>query len=155
MNVARRAIVEQSGSAAQPSIGGCRPNTVKPMMTVVALPAAALILGACGHDGAANGSTGTVVGHVRAGPTCPVEQVGVPCPPRPVVGAEVRAMQGSHEAATTRSGAAGLFTLALPAGRYMLVATNVGGYESTASTTVDVPASGDVVVTLELDTGIR
>jgi chorismate synthase len=44
--------------------------------------------------------------------------------------------------------------LTLPIGDYVIRATNIGGYRSTATQTVTVTASGAVTVSLLLNTGI-
>jgi len=45
--------------------------------------------------------------------------------------------------------------MTLPAGRYLIRATNIGGYASTADQLVSVTRAQTVTVTLVLDTGIR
>jgi hypothetical protein len=110
-------------------------------------------LASCG--GSSAGPAGAVVGRVLSAPTCPVEMVGSPCPPRPVVGARVVATAGSHEVARTRTGAGGAFRLSLRPGTYLVTATNVGGYGSTAASSVDVRRRTTTTVTLTVDSGIR
>jgi hypothetical protein len=99
--------------------------------------------------------SGTLEGTVLSAPSCPVERVGSPCPPRPVAGATVEAYRGSHGVAQTATGRSGGFLLRLPAGSYLVRATNVGGYRSTAATQVTVSADRPVSVTLTVDSGIR
>ena len=51
----------------------------------VVIAAMSIILAVCGVSTAHYGvSAGTLLGRVTAGPTCPVERVGHPCPPAPV-----------------------------------------------------------------------
>jgi hypothetical protein len=112
-----------------------------------------MVAASCG--GSSAGPTGSVVGRVLSAPSCPVELVGSPCPPRPVVGAKVVASSGSHEVARTRSGSGGAFRLAVAPGTYLVTATNVGGFASTAAASVDVRPGGTASVTLTVDSGIR
>jgi len=67
----------------------------------------------------------------------------------------VVALSGRRQAASTRADARGRFEMTLPAGRYLIRATNVGGYRSTAEQAVTVSASDPATVTLIVDTGIR
>ena len=95
-----------------------------------------------------------MVGTVYAAPTCPVERIGSPCPPRPVVGATVVAYRGSQPAGTTRTSTSGRFQLWLPLGSYTIRATNIGGYPSSATKDVYLTAAG-AGVDLTVDSGIR
>lgn len=114
-----------------------------------------MLLTACtGYDGGVPGSTGLVSGHVLSSPSCPVERVGEECPPRPVAGAAVEALQEELVRGSTRTDREGAFRLTLPVGRYIIKATNVGGYGSTASEEVVVSAD-PVQITLIVDSGIR
>lgn len=120
----------------------------------VTLLAAALLLCGCAGDRDATRPSGLVIGYVLAAPACPVERVGHPCPPRPVSGAAVVALHGAAVYGSTVTDGGGAFHLTLPDGRYMIRATNVGGYASTA--TLQVTISGTPVhITLTLDSGIR
>lgn len=112
--------------------------------------AAALLLSGCGIFG----HSGEVSGKVLSAPTCPVERVGEECPPRPVSGAEVVALDGNAIRGSTLTDSSGAFHLTLPDGRYAIRATNVGGYASTATEQV-VISDAPVSVTLIVDSGIR
>jgi Carboxypeptidase regulatory-like domain len=112
--------------------------------------AAALLLCGCGIFS----HSGEVSGKVLSGPTCPVERVGEECPPRPVSGAEVVALDGDAIRGSTLTDSTGAFHLTLPDGRYVIRATNVGGYASTATEQVVISAA-PVSVTLIVDSGIR
>src|SRR5438552_3559846 len=76
------------------------------------LAVGALVLSACGArtglTTTGGPATGVVTGRVTAGPTCPVERVGHPCPPRPVV-ADVQARAAGRVVASTRSRADGTY----------------------------------------------
>ncbi|HZC71266.1 MAG TPA: carboxypeptidase regulatory-like domain-containing protein [Jatrophihabitans sp.] len=118
------------------------------------LLALVLAVSACGSAGTAAHADATVAGRVLSAPSCPVERAGHPCPPRPVVGGSVVALQARHIVASTRSGAGGRFQLSVDAGRYVIRATNTG-LASTAQKTVDVAAGATIRVRLVVDSGIR
>ena len=115
--------------------------------------AAIVVLTGCGPV-ADGGSAVVVTGQVLAGPSCPVERVGQPCPPRPVPDAVVIAVVGDEQRGETTSDQRGQFRLMLPPGRYTIRATNPGGYASTASDEVTVSIA-PVQITLTVDSGIR
>lgn len=122
----------------------------------VLLAAALLMVGvtACsaGNSGTAQA---TVSGRVVAAPSCAVAREGSACPPKPVAGAAVEAVTNGETATSTTSASDGSFTLQLPAGRYSLTATSTTGFRATATSEIDVPATGMGGVTLTLDSGIR
>ena len=119
----------------------------------LAVLAAAVVLTACGPV-ADGGSAVVVTGQVLSAPSCPVERVGQPCPPRPVPDAVVVAVIGNDQRGETTSDQQGKFRLMLPPGRYTVRATNPGGYASTASEAVTV-STAPVQITLTVDSGIR
>ncbi|MCZ9880330.1 carboxypeptidase-like regulatory domain-containing protein [Arthrobacter sp. B2a2-09] len=122
---------------------------------VLALLAAVLWLCGCGGQGGPDtGNSGVVTGYVLTAPVCPVERVGQECPPRPVSGAAVVALDGEAVRSSTLTDGTGAFHLTLPDGRYVIKASNVGGYVSTASEPV-VISDTPVHVTLVVDSGIR
>lgn len=119
------------------------------------LAAAALLLCGCSDEsGQVAGHSGLVTGYVLTAPVCPVERVGQQCPPRPVSRAAVVALDGDGVRGSTLTDTAGAFSLTLPDGRYVIKATNVGGYASTASESV-VVSDNPVHITLIVDSGIR
>jgi hypothetical protein len=132
------------------------------MNRFLAALALSLLFGACGTPATAPPATappaGTgIQGIVTIGPTCPVERVNSPCPPRPIaVTVIVRNAIGS-EVTRFRSGADGRFKVALSPGQYVLL----GQSPSTASLPRPIPVSVTVtsgsyaVVTVEFDSGIR
>jgi hypothetical protein len=122
----------------------------------LALLAAAtlLVCGCAGESGQVTGHSGLVTGYVLTAPVCPVERVGQPCPPRAVSRAAVVALDGDGVRGSTLTDTAGAFSLTLPDGRYVIKATNVGGYASTASEPV-VVSDNPVRITLIVDSGIR
>jgi hypothetical protein len=121
-------------------------------LTLLAL--AGLLLCGCTGSGQVAGHSGLVTGYVLTGPVCPVERVGHECPPRPVSGAAVVALDGDAIRGSASTDTAGAFSLTLPDGRYVIKATNVGGYASTATEDV-VISDNPVHITLIVDSGIR
>jgi hypothetical protein len=94
-------------------------------------------------------------GTVSAGPTCPVERVDSPCPPRPL-SAEVDAKDASGRlAATTRSGSDGHYRLMLPPGTYTLTVASTGPFPRCPTPTGTVVAGSSATVDIHCDTGIR
>lgn len=94
-------------------------------------------------------------GYVTAGPTCPVEQAGRPCPPRPV-SAEVDARSAAGtKVASTRSDSSGRYALALPAGDYTLVVVISSGFPRCPDTPVSVRAGAPTRADISCDTEIR
>lgn len=126
--------------------------------TAARLALAALLVG-CGSGTGGPGQGGAaeaeLVGRVVAGPTCPVETVGSPCPPAPVEGATVELWHGSEVVARTRTAADGAFRLSAGPGDYDVHAASSGGYRSETSTPVTLRAGEQASVTLLLDSGIR
>lgn len=94
-----------------------------------------------------------LTGRVLSAPSCPVERVGSPCPARPVAGALVTAT-GQAGKVVTRTDSDGRFSMSVRAGSYTVVATNPGGYASTASAIVTVTPTS-LPLTLTVDSGIR
>ena len=94
-----------------------------------------------------------VSGLALAGPQCPVQIAGQPCPDLPV-DVMLAFGQGGTTVATVQTGADGGFALDLAAGTYGV--TVVGGIlPSLGPTEVVVPAGRHAWVELHLDTGIR
>ena len=94
-------------------------------------------------------------GTVSAGPTCPVERIGSPCPPRPVA-AEIDAIDAAgRPAGSTRSAADGTFGLALAPGTYTLTVVTGSVFPRCPSTAIVVPAAGLATANIACDTGIR
>ncbi len=112
-------------------------------LVAVVVLAVALVVGACGVGAPDSGLAGVVL----AGPTCPVERVGQPCPDRPVA---VHLRAGSVRFA---SDAHGRFRVALAPGTYTIV--NDGGTFPRCRATATVPADAYATITITCDTGIR
>src|SRR4051794_13677580 len=91
--------------------------------------AMSLTLVACGGSTSASaGSTGRLTGRVTAGPTCPVERAGHPCPPRPVSATVQARTTHGQLVGSTHTDANGQFRLELRAGRYKVVAVTPKGW---------------------------
>ena len=112
-----------------------------------------LLLGACGSSEPE--ATGGIVGRVLAGPTCPIETVGSPCPPAPW-GGTVRATAADGSTYETQAGADGRYSLALAPGSYVVTAvTETGGPPTGIAEEITVVAGPPLVLDLQVDTGIR
>jgi hypothetical protein len=114
----------------------------------------ALGLGGCGGGSGGAGLTSGIQGVVQAGPTCPVEQVGSPCPDRPVP-STVRAIGTDGHIAEGKTDDQGRFRLPLEPGTYIVSAAPVVGAMTPTPVTVEVKAGAYAQVTVEADTGIR
>ena len=112
-----------------------------------------LALIACGRSSSPANPSG-IFGTVTAGPTCPVERAGSPCPPAPWVGT-VRATDDAGHATDTRTDDNGDYTLSLQPGSYEVVVVTDGGTPTSRPVTIDVQAGHPTRVDLTVDTGIR
>ena len=124
----------------------------------VLLLGVSLLLAACGQSASVAGQ-GTLTGDVEASPTCPVEQVGKPCPPAPVPNREVQILDASGTvAATTTTDIHGHFSLTIAPGAYVVKVAIVSGQIGMRQTTpgnVTVASGQTATITIVLDTGIR
>lgn len=92
---------------------------------------------------------------MSAGPTCPVERVDSPCPPRPL-SAEIDARDApGHLAGSARSGSDGQYRLALPPGTYTLTVVSAGTFPRCPTPTATVIAGRVAMLDIGCDTGIR
>jgi hypothetical protein len=115
----------------------------------------ALAVTACGGDGAGDASSG-IRGRALAGPQCPVEVAGTPCPDEPWMGTVVATATETGDRHTAESDASGRFELPLAPGTYELSIEADGGGPPTAKPqTVTVEPGAFAEVTLLVDTGIR
>ncbi len=122
-------------------------------ITVLAMAAATVLMAACAAQNT-TGVGGRLEGMVRAGPTCPVETAGKPCPAAPVAG-EVRLEYRGKVAARTRTDAVGRYVLDAPAGEYTLVVDVGGPFPRCPATPVTVRTTATLTVDVDCDTGIR
>ncbi|MEO8065330.1 MAG: carboxypeptidase-like regulatory domain-containing protein [Candidatus Doudnabacteria bacterium] len=104
---------------------------------------------------------GTLTGHVTIGPNCPVERVGMPCPPSPQAYAGTQIIVYKNDAKTVAASAAldssGDYSLNLPAGSYLVTyKSSVGMFRtSPAPRPVTIKAGQSVKLDFSIDTGIR
>jgi hypothetical protein len=129
-------------------------------MTRTAILLSLALAVACGGTGWAAGPssparTSGVNGSVTAGPTCPVERVGHPCPPRPVSAAIRAQTGGGRVVGRTHSDGNGRYAMALPPGRYTLVVQTGSTFPRCPTTPVTVPPNRTVAADISCDTGIR
>ena len=117
-----------------------------------------IVLAACGAQAAPPAPSGTgIQGLVQSGPTCPVERINSPCPPRPLAATIVVRDAAGHEVARTRSGADGLFKVDVAPGTYTVVGLKIGSsmLPRPIPTTARVTSGGYVRINVEYDSGIR
>jgi hypothetical protein len=114
----------------------------------------ALLVGIASCSGG-RGTSG-VRGVIVAGPQCPVEQLGSPCPDQPFPGTvRATALDGSVVAEVESDGE-GRFRMPLDPGSYVLAVVIAGGGPPTATPQpVRVDEGRFTSVTLRVDTGIR
>ena len=98
---------------------------------------------------------GGVFGNVTAGPTCPVENVTNPCPPRPVSALVVAADRYGKVVASTTSSADGDYALALAPGTYDLTVNTGSVFPRCPTLAVTVSQPKRARVDISCDTGIR
>jgi hypothetical protein len=120
---------------------------------------AVLSVGGCGPDGA-TGSSGPaadsgISGLTVAGPQCPVQIAGQPCPPKPVSARVVVEDAAGHQVTAFTSDPQGRFRVQLPAGEYVLVSSGDPGSLLLKPVQVTVLAGRYADVQLMFDTGIR
>jgi hypothetical protein len=117
-----------------------------------------LVLAACGASAEVTTrgvtATGVATGRVTASPTCPVERIGHPCPPRPVV-ADVQARAAGRVVASTRSHADGTYRLELAGGTYTVGAVTQNMLPRCVAQTVTVTPNQTTRAAISCDTGIR
>jgi hypothetical protein len=117
-----------------------------------ALATGGLLLVSCGQLPAT--SYGTVSGAVMAGPTCPVEQAGSPCPDRPVVATVQVVSLSGDVVASVRSDSRGRYALYLTPGLYRL-AVQTATWPRCPVLWVVVKSAKSTRADVTCDTGIR
>lgn len=128
---------------------------MKRVIVSVALGLAVFVTG-CGSSPATSLNSG-IQGVVQVGPTCPVERINAPCPPRPIAAnVVVRSSQGT-EVKRFQSGSDGRFKVDLAPGTYTLVGLPIGSsfLPRPIPTSVTVVAGSYTAVNVEYDSGIR
>ena len=140
-------------------VSPCRLRRALSLALLVGFSIAVAGCGASGGGTGASGPYGTLVVHVVAGPTCPVENVDHPCPPLLIAHrrATIATLSGAA-AATATTDAQGQFSVSLAPGAYVVRVAIVAGMPGLRQVTpgqVAVVAGETTTVTIELDTGIR
>lgn len=114
----------------------------------------AIALASCGDDAPAAGPSG-IRGRALAGPQCPVEIEGSPCPDRPWHGVVVATNTETGDRSTVETDAEGRFELSLEPGTFEVTIEPDGELPVAKSQTVTVEAGTFVEITVAVDTGIR
>jgi len=124
-------------------------------MKRVMLIIATLAVAACGSQPAQPG-TG-IQGMVQVSPTCPVERINSPCPPRPLAATVVVRDGTGAEVARFHSGGDGRFKVDLRPGTYSLVGLTIGSTSlpRPIPTSATVSQGSYTSVNIEYDSGIR
>ncbi|HEY7667229.1 MAG TPA: carboxypeptidase-like regulatory domain-containing protein [Actinomycetota bacterium] len=118
----------------------------------VAIALLATIAVACSGSPTRSG----VQGVVMAGPQCPVEQLGSPCPDQPFEGTVRASAQDGTIVGETQTDERGRFRIALEPGTYLIeVVVAAGGPTTSTPQPVRVEDGSFTRVSLQVDTGIR
>lgn len=129
------------------------------MTTRAVLVAVIVLLAAsCGSQAAklSSGASSGVYGLVTAGPTCPVEQAGHPCPPAPVKGRLEASDVAGSVVTFAVIGRDGSYRLALNPGTYDLVVMTGSTFPRCPNRTVTLPEGNSFIRTdISCDSGIR
>jgi hypothetical protein len=127
------------------------------MRRFLAIAVLPILLVACARSGTGSGTVSSGVrGTVLAGPQCPVEVVGSPCPDVPVKDTEVQAIQEGTVVASDQTDADGRFQIPLPPGRYSIAAAlGSSDLQTARPVVVTVKAGRFAETTISVDTGIR
>jgi hypothetical protein len=132
---------------------------VRRRLLATTLLTVALLLVACaqGRGPGSGESLGTIRGSVLLAPTCPVEQVSTPCPPRPLSGVRVRVVDANGDVmASDVSDNGGRFEMDVQAGSYLLGASiDQDPARSVRPTRVQVAAGTVSHANVLVDSGIR
>lgn len=114
----------------------------------------AIGLTACGGDAPGDGASG-IRGRALAGPQCPVEVAGSPCPDAPWEGTVVAIDAASGDRHSVETDADGRFELALAPGTYEITIDVESSPPFAKPQSVSVEAGAFTDVTVAVDTGIR
>ncbi len=117
-----------------------------------ALVAGGVLLLGCGQPSGANFRT--VSGTVAAGPTCPAERVGSPCPSRPLQTTVLIVSRFGRVVASTRSDGQGRYVVRVAPGSYLVV-VQTAVWPRCPMTRIVVDASRPTRANVLCDTGIR
>jgi hypothetical protein len=119
-----------------------------------ALGLVAVAVASCGGVGSGDGTSG-IRGQALAGPQCPVEIEGSPCPPVPYEGTVIATDVESGAEFTVDTDADGRFELPLERGTYevSIVSDSQPPFAKPQSVTVEPGSFTEI--TVSVDTGIR
>jgi hypothetical protein len=115
----------------------------------------ALALASCGGAAGEGDGTSGIRGQALAGPQCPVEIEGSPCPDRPFEGTVVVTDTATGAEFTVDTDSEGRFELALAPGRYEVSIVSESQPPFARPQTVDVEPGAFTRITVAVDTGIR
>jgi hypothetical protein len=119
-----------------------------------ALVLVAVAVASCGGNGSGDGTSG-IRGRALAGPQCPVEVQGSPCPPVPWEGTVVATdVEGGAEY-TVETDADGRFELPLEPGPYEISLVSDSSPPFAKPQSVTVQPGSFAEITVSVDTGIR
>jgi hypothetical protein len=119
-----------------------------------ALVLVAVAVAACGGAGSGDGTSG-IRGQALAGPQCPVEIQGSPCPPVPYEGTVVATDIESGKDYTVNTDADGRFELPLEPGTYEISILSDSSPPFAKPQSVTVEPGSFAEITVSVDTGIR
>lgn len=119
-----------------------------------ALVLVAVALASCGGAGAGDGTSG-IRGQALAGPQCPVEVQGSPCPPVPYEGTVVATEVDGGAEYTVETDADGRFELPLEPGTYDVSIASDTSPPFAKPQSVTVEPGSFTEITVSVDTGIR
>ena len=114
----------------------------------------ALAVASCGGNAAGDGTSG-IRGQALAGPQCPVEVQGSPCPDLPYEGTVIATDTASGEELTVETDSQGRFELSLEPGTYetSIVSESSPPFAKPQTVTVEPGSFTEIIVSV--DTGIR
>ena len=119
-----------------------------------ALVLVAVAVASCGGNGPGDGTSG-IRGQALAGPQCPVEVQGSPCPPVPYEGTVIATDVESGAEFTAETDAEGHFELPLEPGTYEVSIVSDTSPPSAKPQSVIVESGSFAEITVSVDTGIR
>ena len=119
-----------------------------------ALVLVAVAVASCGGNAPGDGTSG-IRGQALAGPQCPVEVQGSPCPPIPYEGTVIATDVESGADFTAETDAEGRFELPLEPGTYEVSIVSDTSPPSAKPQSVIVESGSFAEITVSVDTGIR
>jgi hypothetical protein len=119
-----------------------------------ALVLVAVAVASCGGNGSGDGTSG-IRGQALAGPQCPVEVQGSPCPPVPWEGTVVATDVDGGAGYTVETDTDGRFELPLEPGTYEISIVSDSSPPFAKPQSVTVEPGSFAEVTVSVDTGIR